>query len=61
MHDVLVNREYHSNVAHKYHIKRALVSWIVRNFTKNPQLIDEIEISELNKTTNRLRVTSAAL
>ena len=60
MYDVIVNKDYHSTIAQKYRIKKALVSWIIRNFTKNPQLIDEIELKELINLKNRMRVSTAA-
>ena len=59
-HDAFVNLEFYSTIAYKYRIKKALVSWIVRNYKKNPSLIDEIELRELNASNDRLRVTSAA-
>ena len=58
--DIFVKKEYHSTVAHTYNIKKALVSWIIRNYTVNPSFIDVIELKELIVVDNKMRVTSAA-
>ena len=46
-------------MAAKYHVKKALVSWIARHVAKDPSLLDEIELDEVNKSEDRLRVKMA--
>ena len=53
MYEVKEGLEYYSSIAAKYHIKTALVSWIVRKFTQNPGLLDDIELKSYKKTVNR--------
>ena len=46
MYDIFVNKYFHDTISFKYKIKKPLVSWIVRKFTKNPQMISDIEVEE---------------
>ena len=56
MKDVQSGLEYYSTIASKYHIKPALVTWIVRKFKANPTLIDEIELKALRSSVMKWKV-----
>ena len=58
-HDVIANKEYHSTIAARYHIKLALVSWIVRKFTSNPAILSDYELKESVKKDNNISVETA--
>ena len=54
-----VGDTYQYEVALKYGVKVSLLSWIMRNVRKNPDLLDEIESMEIDKAMKKKKVVSA--